>query len=213
MRKAQPRHVIAKLASRETRLLTLVSSAAATSTLQELNCLIHIPEQLPFGRAGWKHTHPTPSQSIEYLPKAITTMPSKLKDEDIEVDEAPTTIDPYAVLAIQYDATEDQIKSAYRKAALKHHPDKAAPSDREAAHTKFQEVAFAYAILSDEKRRKRYDTTGNTSESLDLEDDDFDWTTFYREQFQSLVTEETINNFAQGYKGSDEERGLSLIHI
>ncbi|KAK5116868.1 hypothetical protein LTR85_009128 [Meristemomyces frigidus] len=137
-------------------------------------------------------------------------MPSKIQDEDIEVDEAPTTINPYAVLALDENATQDQIKTAYRKAALKHHPDKAAPDDKEAAHTRFQEVAFAYAILSDEKRRRRYDSTGNTSESLDLEDDDFDWTTFFREQFKNVVTEDTINDFAQTYKGSDEERGHIL---
>ncbi|KAK4545980.1 hypothetical protein LTR36_002544 [Oleoguttula mirabilis] len=137
-------------------------------------------------------------------------MPSKLQDEDIEVDEAPTGINPYAVLSLDEDATADQIKTAYRKAALKHHPDKAAPEDKDEAHTKFQEVAFAYAILSDEKRRRRYDTTGNTSDSLDLDDDDFDWTTFFREQFKNVVTGETIDNFAQTYKGSDEERGHVL---
>lgn len=137
-------------------------------------------------------------------------MPSKIHDEDIDVDEAPTTINPYAILSLDEQATQDQIKTAYRKAALKHHPDKAAPDDKEAAHTRFQEVAFAYAILSDEKRRRRYDTTGNTSDSLDLEDDDFNWSDFFREQFKNVVTEDTINSFAQTYKNSDEERGHVL---
>ena len=89
-------------------------------------------------------------------------MPSKIREEDIEVDEAPTEIDPYAVLSLDKDATQDQVKSAYRKAALKYHPDKASPEDKDSAHTKFQEIAFAYAILSDQRRRKRYDTTGRT---------------------------------------------------
>ncbi|KAK5723613.1 hypothetical protein LTR15_005312 [Elasticomyces elasticus] len=133
-------------------------------------------------------------------------MPSRTHDEDIEVDEAPTEIDPYAILSVEQNATADQIKSAYRKAALKHHPDKASPEDKDAAHTRFQEIAFAYAILSDERRRKRYDTTGNTSDSLDLEDDDFDWTSFFREQYKSAVTETSINKFADEYKGSEEEQ-------
>lgn len=132
-------------------------------------------------------------------------MPSKTREEDIEVDEAPPSIDPYSVLSLPKDTTQDDIKSAYRKAALKYHPDKAAPEDKEGAHTKFQEVAFAYAILSDERRRKRYDTTGRTEESLD-EDDDFDWVDFYREQFANVVTTEAIDKFAEEYKGSDEER-------
>ena len=133
-------------------------------------------------------------------------MPSKIEeeDEDIFVDDAPTSIDPYAVLSPTEDATQDQIKTAYRKAALKYHPDKASPDDKETAHTKFQEVAFAYAILSDERRRKRYDTTGRTEETLD--DEDFDWTTFFREQFKQVVTAETIENFSKEYKGSEEER-------
>ena len=127
-----------------------------------------------------------------------------MEDEDISIDEAPTSIDPYAVLTLTKEATQEQIKTAYRKAALKYHPDKVLPDEKEGAHTKFQEVAFAYAILSDERRRKRYDTTGRTEESLD--DDDFDWTTFFREQFENVVTTEAIEEFEKEYKGSEEER-------
>lgn len=128
------------------------------------------------------------------------------EDEDLEIDEVPTSIDPYAILAVDKEATQDQIKTAYRKAAFKHHPDKAAAEDKEAANTKFQEIAFAYAILSDERRRKRYDLTGRTEESLDLEDDDFDWISYYREQYKDVVTLEKIDEFADQYKGSGEER-------
>ncbi|CAK3880291.1 hypothetical protein BAUCODRAFT_32535 [Lecanosticta acicola] len=132
------------------------------------------------------------------------------EDEELEAGEAPTEINPYEVLGVPQDASQDDIKKAYRKAALKHHPDKATPDDKQSAHTKFQEIAFAFAILSDERRRKRYDTTGRTEESLDLDDDDFDWTTFFREQFKGVVNGETINKFSDEYKGSDEERGHVL---
>lgn len=84
--------------------------------------------------------------------------------------------------------------------------DKAHPDAKDTAHTKFQEIAFAYAILSDERRRKRYDTTGNTSESLDLEDDDFNWTDFFRAQWADTVTSTTIGSFKDKYQGSDEEK-------
>lgn len=133
-------------------------------------------------------------------------MPPLDHEEDISIDEAPTTIDPYAVLSVPQDATPDQIKTAYRKAALKHHPDKAPESEKAAAHTKFQEIAFAHAILSDERRRKRYDITGRTEESLDLDDDTFDWVSYYREQYKDVVTSAAIDSFADKYKGSDEER-------
>lgn len=133
------------------------------------------------------------------------------EEEELLEGEIPIGIDPYAVLAIDdRSASQDDIKRAYRKAALKYHPDKAAVEDKESAHTKFQEVAFAYAILSDERRRKRYDTTGSTEESLDVDSDDFNWADLFREQFMSMVTEEKINDFASEYKGSDEERGAVL---
>lgn len=79
--------------------------------------------------------------------------------------------------------------------------DKAAAADKETAHTKFQEVAFAYAILSDPHRRSRYNTTGNTAESLD---DDFDWADFFRAQ-KDAVTPEAIKKFKEEYQGSEEE--------
>ncbi|THY81406.1 DnaJ-domain-containing protein, partial [Aureobasidium pullulans] len=129
--------------------------------------------------------------------------------DDLELDEPPT-VEPYEVLGLQTTATQDQIKTAYRKAALKWHPDKAAPSDKEIAHTKFQAIALAYAVLSDERRRTRYDNTGRTDESLDIDDDIFNWSDFYRAQFANAVTEDTITSFTAEYKGSDEEREALL---
>lgn len=84
--------------------------------------------------------------------------------------------------------------------------DKAAPEEKEAAHTRFQEIAFAYAILLDPRRRSRYDTTGRTEESLDIEDDDFNWTDFFRTQFKEIVTTEAIAQFKAEYQNSEEER-------
>jgi molecular chaperone DnaJ len=69
-----------------------------------------------------------------------------------------STRDYYEVLGVARDATADQIKSAYRKLALRHHPDKN-PGDRE-AEERFKEAAEAYAVLSDAERRVRYDRFG-----------------------------------------------------
>ncbi|KAI9654248.1 MAG: hypothetical protein M1821_006776 [Bathelium mastoideum] len=134
-------------------------------------------------------------------------MPSMVDDL---ADEPPPSIDPYYVLDLPKDATPEQIKTAYRKSALKHHPDKAPSEHKDAAHTRFQEIAFAYAILSDARRRQRYDTTGRTEESLDIEDDDFDWTSFYREQFQDVVTGAKLAEFRAEFKGGAEERSALL---
>ncbi|GAM35209.1 DnaJ domain protein [Talaromyces pinophilus] len=127
------------------------------------------------------------------------------EDEDL-AGQPPASINPYEVLEVDEKATADEIKSAYRKKALKHHPDKAASDQKEEAKHKFQEIAFAYAILSDERRRRRYDLTGNTSESLDLEDDDFNWTEFYKEQFSGLVDVSAIEKIKKEYQNTDEER-------
>ena len=130
--------------------------------------------------------------------------PKSKKEETLE--DAPTSIEPYKVLGIEKSATPDDVKSAYRKAALKHHPDKASPELREEANKKFQEIALAYAILSDERRRRRYDTTGNTTESLDLDDDDFNWADYFREQTAAMVDGNTIDQIKQEYQGSQEEK-------
>lgn len=84
--------------------------------------------------------------------------------------------------------------------------DKVPDTSKEAAKKTFQTIVSAYAILSDERRRKRFDTTGNTSESLDLEDDDFDWLDFFRAQWQDTVNSTTILDYKGKYQGSDEEK-------
>ncbi|KAH8725021.1 hypothetical protein GQ44DRAFT_739826 [Phaeosphaeriaceae sp. PMI808] len=127
------------------------------------------------------------------------------QEEDIEGEDEPPVIDPYEVLGLETEATADDVKKAYRKMALKHHPDKAADGEKNAANRKFQEIAFAYSVLSDDRRRKRYDLTGSTAELLE-NDDDFNWLKFYREQFENVVNEEAINRISEEYRDSAEER-------
>jgi DnaJ family protein C protein 9 len=117
----------------------------------------------------------------------------------------PPAIDPYEVLGLERTASPDEVKSAYRKAALKTHPDKAPQDKKDEAKERFQQIAFAYAVLSDPARRKRYDETGSTSEAV-VDSEGFSWSDFYREQFRDAISEDAIKQFAEQYKGSDEER-------
>lgn len=68
--------------------------------------------------------------------------------------------DYYEVLGVQKNATADEIKKAYRKLAIKYHPDRN-PDDKE-AEEKFKEAAEAYAVLSDADKRARYDQFGHS---------------------------------------------------
>ena len=69
--------------------------------------------------------------------------------------------DYYEVLGVERNATQEEIKNAYRKLALKYHPDRNKGSKE--AEEKFKEAAEAYAVLSDPEKRRQYDQFGHTS--------------------------------------------------
>ena len=71
--------------------------------------------------------------------------------------------DYYEVLGVGKNANADEIKKAYRKAAIKYHPDKN-PGDKE-AEEKFKEAAEAYDVLSNPDKRARYDQFGHAGMS------------------------------------------------
>lgn len=66
--------------------------------------------------------------------------------------------DYYEVLGVDKNASEDEIKKAYRKLAIKYHPDR--NPDNKEAEEKFKEAAEAYEVLHDAQKRKQYDQFG-----------------------------------------------------
>ncbi|RFS22777.1 J domain-containing protein [Chitinophaga silvatica] len=87
--------------------------------------------------------------------------------------------DYYKILGVEKSATSEQIKKAYRKLAVKYHPDKN-PNDK-AAEEKFKEINEAYEVLSDEEKRKKYDQFGENYKYYEQHGgrpEDFDWSQY-----------------------------------
>lgn len=98
--------------------------------------------------------------------------------------------DLYAVLGVQKNATQDELKSAYRKLAMKYHPDRN-PGDK-VAEEKFKKISAAYNILGDEQKRRQYDNFGTTdsyagNSASGAEDP---WTAFWRQAQQQAYQQE-----------------------
>ena len=89
-----------------------------------------------------------PSMNIQDKLKNFTQLAKQAKHKDL-----------YKVLEVDKKASQVDIKKAYRKLAMKYHPDKnqGSPEEQEVAEKKFKEVAEAYNVLSDEKKRNQYD--------------------------------------------------------
>ena len=98
----------------------------------------------------------------------------------------------YEILGVEKGASDDDIKKAYRKLALKWHPDKWANSseaEKKEAEEKFKDIGEAYGVLSDSEKRKQYDMFGsvdgmpNMGPGFDFDTDfDFDWVRSRRRQ-------------------------------
>src|SRR5688572_9616471 len=104
-------------------------------------------------------------------------------------------IDYYKMLGIDKNATQEDIKKAYRKLARKHHPD-LNPNDKE-AHKKFQQINEANEVLSDPEKRKKYDQYGK------------DWQ--HAEQFEKARQEQQRHGGfrTEAFTGDFDEGGFS----
>ncbi|MCK5678029.1 MAG: J domain-containing protein [Flavobacteriaceae bacterium] len=106
-------------------------------------------------------------------------------------------IDYYKTLGLNKNATEKDIKKAYRKLARKYHPD-VNPSD-ELAKKKFQELNEANEVLSDSKKRKKYDQYGKDWEHGEA----YEKARQQQQQYQHSGGGQTFSGTGTGFSGSD----------
>jgi molecular chaperone DnaJ len=113
--------------------------------------------------------------------------------------------DYYEILEVARAATDQEIKSAYRKLALKHHPDRN-QGDKQAEDT-FKEAAEAYAILSDPDKRARYDRFGHAGVGGGAQGFDPSQFTGFEDIFSGLGD---IFGFGGGSRRAGPQRGADL---
>lgn len=113
----------------------------------------------------------------------------------------PAGRDLYALLGVRPDATEEQIRKGYHKAALRWHPDK---NKGEANATlKFQALSAAHGILSDASIRRQFDETGSFPDN-EWSGSDVSWRVYWRQVFPEFSVARSDDLKAK-YVGSSEE--------
>jgi molecular chaperone DnaJ len=124
-----------------------------------------------------------------------------------------TQLEYYEVLGVARDASGDQIKSAYRKAALQWHPDRN-PDNKQVAEEKFRQASEAYSVLSDPQKRSVYDRFGHAG----LGNRGFDPSGFNSsifEEFQDILGDflgfdQVFGGGGRRGRGSRGQRGADL---
>ncbi|MBI1953508.1 MAG: molecular chaperone DnaJ [Candidatus Omnitrophica bacterium] len=86
--------------------------------------------------------------------------------------------DYYEVLGVGRQASADEVKQAFRRLAMKHHPDRHATTNKKEAEEKFKEISEAYEVLSDAQKRSAYDQYGHSGVEGAFRHGNFSWEDF-----------------------------------
>ncbi|WWC90560.1 uncharacterized protein L201_005496 [Kwoniella dendrophila CBS 6074] len=118
----------------------------------------------------------------------------------------------YEALGLAVEASSEEIRKAYRRLALKYHPDKHShdskqtEDQKEELNSKFQQIGFAYTILSDEKTKKIYDKSGKTSDKFqDISEGEGGWEGYFESLFKR-VDRKILDEDKERYQNSEEEK-------
>ena len=111
--------------------------------------------------------------------------------------------DYYKILGVSRNASQEEIKQAYRKLALKWHPDRN-PDNRKEAEERFKEISEAYEVLSDPEKRKIYDAYGYDAARQSFGSGGFQWSNFtHFEDLQDIFNGFGIDDILRGFGFGD----------
>jgi molecular chaperone DnaJ len=114
--------------------------------------------------------------------------------------------DYYETLGVDKSATQDEIKSAYRRLAKKYHPD-VSEEPKEVAEAKFKEISEAYEVLSDPEKRTTYDTYGSDAVNSQFSGGGFSWDDFTHAEDISDIFGDFFGNIFGGGRSGQQSRG------
>ena len=125
-----------------------------------------------------------------------------------------TELDYYEVLGVARDASGDQVKSAYRKLALKYHPDRN-PENKQEAEVNFRHATEAYSVLSDAQKRSIYDRFGHAGLGNRGFDTSGGFNSTIFEEFQDILgdlfgVEDVMGGGRRRGRGARGQRGADL---
>ncbi len=118
--------------------------------------------------------------------------------------------DYYEILGVARNASEDEIKKAYRKLAMKYHPDRNQGDAAKAAEEKFKEIKEAYEILSDADKRAAYDRYGHAGVDPNMRAGTGDGFAGFSEAFGDIFGD--IFGAPRGARGRQVYRGADLSY-
>jgi len=105
--------------------------------------------------------------------------------------------DYYEVLGVSKNDDKDSIKKAYKKLAMKYHPDRASKDKKEECEKRFKEISEAYTILGDDKKRRQYDSVGHET----FGQGGYQGNPFQGEDISSMFRDIFESNFFHGTRG------------
>ena len=119
-------------------------------------------------------------------------------------------MDYYQLLGVSREASPDEIKKAYRKLALKYHPDKA-KGDKKVAEEKFKQISEAYAVLSNPEKRKEYDQFGPQGFRQKFSQEDIFKGADFNDMFDFGVSEGLFSRLFGGLGGGRGRGGRTRV--